>query len=242
MKTVLITGASRGIGSAIAHAFAQKGGWNLVLNCNTSADALREVQKEIESAGAAVCASVGDIADPSYVHALFAEARRQFGSVDVLICNAGIDWFGLIQDTSCEEWNRILSVNLSGVFYCAKEAIPLMLKKKEGSILNISSVFGSTGGSCEAAYSASKGGVNAFTRAAARELAPSGIRVNALALGAVDTQMNARLNPEEKAALENEIPLGRMGTPAEAAQLAYTIAADSSYLTGEIITMDGGWT
>ena len=140
-----------------------------------------------------------------------------------------------------EEWERLISVNLSSVFYCCKLAIPGMVRKKQGTIINISSVWGVCGASCEAAYSASKGGVNALTMALAKELAPSGIQVNAIACGAIDTDMNRFLEPEERNALLEEIPAGRMGTPEEAAQLVLQLAQSPSYLTGQIIRLDGGW-
>ena len=241
MKTVLITGASRGIGAAIARKFIPEGKWNLVISCSKDRGGLNKVRQEAEEEGTPCLAFVGDISDETFVRKMFAETARKFGGVDVLICCAGIDWFGVVQDTLLETWNRILSVNLTGPFLAVREAIPQMLAKKSGSILNISSVFGASGGSCESAYSASKGGLNAFTLSLAKELAPSGIRVNALLPGAIDTSMNARLSPIERAALEEEIPLGRMGTAEEAASLAYDIAVRFTYMTGALVPMDGGW-
>jgi 3-oxoacyl-[acyl-carrier protein] reductase len=241
MKTVLITGASRGIGRAIAEKFASEGGWNLVLTCSSSPDALEALYAEIRSGGTDCFISAGDISDEACVARLFSDVKKTFGGLDVLINNAGIDLFSVLQDTSLDEWNRVMSVNLTGPFLTCRAAVPLMLENKSGSILNISSVFGKTGGACESAYSASKGGLNAFTAALAKELAPSGIRVNALVLGAIDTEMNARLSPEERDSLEEEIPLGRMGTPQEAAELAFDIAVHATYMTGGLVPLDGGW-
>ncbi len=243
MKTAVITGASRGIGRAAALCFAGAEPMNLMLNCASSPAALNEVIYGInENTASRAQAFVGDVSDEQAVRDMFAETDRQFGAPDALICNAGIDWAGLLQDMTGEEWDRVLSVNLKSAFLCMKYAIPLMLKKHSGSIVLVSSVWGSAGGACEAAYSASKGGLNALARSMARELAPSGIRVNAVSFGAIDTVMNDRLSREEKDALIEEIPLGRMGTPEEAADFIYDTAFRHPYMTGQILTMDGGWT
>jgi 3-oxoacyl-[acyl-carrier protein] reductase len=241
MKTVLVTGASRGIGEAIACRFASEGGWNIIINCCSIAAALEKVKIKIESAGSPCLASVGDVSDESYIKSLFEAVSGKFGGLDVLVGCAGIDRFGVLQDTSLEEWNRVMAVNLTGNFLLAREAIPMMLEKKAGSILFISSVYGRSGASCEAAYSASKGGLNALTLSLSKELAPSGIRVNALLPGAIDTEMNARLSADERRALEEEIPLGRMGTPEEVAELAFATAVKYPYMTGGLISLNGGW-
>lgn len=242
MKTILITGASRGIGRAIAYAFAKREPSNIIITCSTDTESLQNTCTDIEHInGCTALASVGDISDEAYVKKLFILIEKKYGGLDVLINNAGIDMFGVLQDMTYEQWNRMLAVNLSSVFLCTRAAIPLMLKKHAGSIVNISSVFGTEGASCEAAYSASKGGVNAFTRAMAKELAPCGIRVNALAPGAINTSMNDRLSSDEKAELAGEIPLGRMGSPKEAAACVCFLAEEASYITGQIVTVDGGW-
>lgn len=240
-QTVLVTGASRGIGRAIATAFAKQG-YQLVITCSKSSEQLFSFQKELEdSFHIQVLASVGDLADYSYVEALFCSIQDRFGGVDILINNAGISYIGLLSDMSIDQWNCILSTNLTSVFSACKLAIPYMVHQKSGKIINISSVWGNSGASCEVAYSASKGGIHAFTRALAKELAPSNIQVNAIACGVIDTQMNACFSDEERHALEDEIPAGRFGTPAEVADLVLQTACASPYLTGQIITIDGGW-
>ena len=240
-KIALITGASRGIGAAIAHRFAKEG-YSLVINCCKSAEALIKLKENLEQTySISVLASVGDVGNSAYVCTLFQEIQQSFGTLDVVINNAGISHIGLLTDTSFEEWNRILSINLSAAFYTSKLAIPYMLAKKEGKIINISSVWGTVGASCEVAYSASKGGLNSFTKALAKELAPSNIQVNAIACGCIDTEMNQCFSSEERSALEEEIPAGRFGTPDEVAELVYTLASEHNYLTGQIITLDGGW-
>ncbi|MBQ2900374.1 MAG: SDR family oxidoreductase [Agathobacter sp.] len=239
--TVLITGASRGIGKAIAQRFAQEG-YSLILNCSKSADALFALKEElIENYHIPVLASVGNVGDYTYIQQLFEEIRTEFGGVDIVINNAGISHIGLLSDMTPEEWHNLMDINLSSAFYTSKLAIPYMLSKQQGKIINISSVWGNIGASCEVAYSASKGGLNSFTKALAKELAPSNIQVNAIACGCIDTEMNQCFSVEERQALIDEIPSGRFGTPEEVAALAFTLANESNYLTGQIITLDGGW-
>jgi len=240
-KTVLITGASRGIGRAIAVAFAGAG-CRLVITCSNSRKELLSLKQELETQlHVDVLTSIGDVSSYSYMQQLFSEITERFGGVDVLVNNAGISHIGLLSDMSIEEWNRIVNTNLTSVFSSCKLAIPYMVHRKAGKIINISSVWGITGASCEVAYSACKGGVNAFTRALAKELAPSNIQVNAIACGVIDTQMNACFSEEERTALAEEIPAGRFGLPEEVAALALQLATGNDYLTGQIITLDGGW-
>lgn len=240
-KIVLITGASRGIGKACAHAFA-KAGFHLVITCQNSTKELLELSELLERDYNVSCLpSVGDISDSDYVKTLFAEIIHRFGRLDILVNNVGISQIGLLQDMALDNWTKLLNTNLTSAFLCCQTAIPIMLAKQSGSIVNVSSVWGNIGASCETAYSASKGAVNSFTRALGKELAPSGIRVNAVALGAIETEMNGFLSCEEKQSLIDEIPLGRFGTPAEAANLILDIAVNHPYLTAQIITMDGGW-
>ena len=172
---------------------------------------------------------------------MFEQINACFGGVDILINNAGISYVGLLTDMTANDWNRIVSTNLSSVFNCCHQAIPHMVHQKEGKIVNISSVWGCIGASCEVAYSATKGGVNSFTMALAKELAPSNIQVNAIACGAIDTSMNSFLSPDEKTALIDEIPSGRLGTTKEVADFVFEICHNNSYLTGQVIRLDGGW-
>lgn len=240
-KTVLITGASRGIGSAIARAFAREG-CRLIINCSKSPNALSALATELQTTcHSEILTSVGDISDYSYTEQLFDQIAARFGGADIVVNNAGISHIGLLGDMTIEEWNHIISVNLTSAFSTSKLAIPYMLHQKSGKIINISSIWGNVGASCEVAYSACKGGLNAFTRALAKELAPSNIQVNAIACGVIDTEMNACFSDEERKALEDEIPAGRFGTPDEVAALAVQLATGNEYLTGQIITLDGGF-
>lgn len=241
-STVLITGASRGIGQAIAIAFA-KAGYQMVITCSKSEQDLCDLAEILTTHyGVEVLTSVGDIGDFYYANQLFKDIEARFGGIDVLINNAGISYVGLLTDMSIEDWNRILNTNLTAVFSTCKHAVPYMVQKQSGKIINISSVWGNVGASCEVAYSASKGGMNTFTKALAKELAPSGIQVNAISCGCIDTQMNACFSAEDIEALTEEIPAGRFGTPKEVADLVLDLAAGHNYLTGQIITLDGGWT
>lgn len=242
MKLVtLITGASRGIGEAIARHFAKEG-HPLIITCSKSKDALMALKEElVEKYHIPVLASVGNIGDYAYVKQLFEEIKKEFGGVDIVVNNAGISHIGLLTDMTAEEWQQLIDVNLSSVFYTSKLAIPYMLSKQQGKIINISSVWGNVGASCEVAYSATKGGMNSFTKALAKELAPSNIQVNAIACGCIDTEMNQCFSEEERQELIEEIPAGRFGTPEEVASLVFTLANTNSFLTGQIITLDGGW-
>ena len=239
-KTVLVTGASRGIGKAIAVKYAKKG-CNVAINCIHSEERLSQTRREIESYQTECLAFLGDMGNPADCQALFKKIRKQFGGVDVLVNNAGISYIGLLQDMTSDDWDRIVRTNLTSVFNCCRLAIPYMVEKKCGKIINISSVWGVAGASCEVAYSATKGGINAFTKALAKELAPSGIQVNAIACGAIDTEMNHFLNQEELIDLIDEIPAGRLGKAEEVADLAYHLGYKDSYLTGQVIGLDGGW-
>lgn len=236
-KTALITGASRGIGRAAAERFAEAG-WNLVLTCDQAIGELNLLAETLEQKHRASCLALrADMGCEADVDRVF----QNLEALDVLINNAGISHVGLLSDMSAEEWRRVMAVNLDSCFYASRAAIPLMLKKHSGRIINVSSVWGAQGASMEVAYSASKGGVNAFTRALAKELAPSGIQVNAVACGVIDTAMNGGLTPEDKKALREEIPADRFGTPEEAGRLIFQLTETPDYLTGQIITMDGGW-
>lgn len=239
-KTVLITGASRGIGRAIAQIFAEAG-WSVGICCKKNIAELSEVKKYIEATGSQCFDFIGDMGCYEEAQKFITEARKILGPIDCLVNNAGISHIGLLSDMHAEEWNEIIQTNLTSVFNCCKQVIPDMVARQSGSIINISSVWGSCGASCEVAYSASKGGMNAFTKALAKELAPSRITVNAIACGAIDTEMNQFLSKEERDRLIDEIPACRMGTPEEVGRLALQLAGKHSYLTGQIITLDGGW-
>ena len=236
-KKALITGASRGIGEAIAKELARQG-FDLTLTCLNSLDRLKELAGGLEKKYGISCHIFqGDMGDPETVDRLFDGLNR----LDVLINNAGISHIGLLSDMSVSQWKRVMSTNLDSCFYTCRRAIPLMVHAKQGRIINISSVWGQAGASMEAAYSASKGGVNSLTKALAKELAPSNIQVNAIACGVIDTDMSRCFAPEEMASLIEEIPADRIGRPEEVAALAGQLITAPAYMTGQIITIDGGW-
>lgn len=239
-KTVLVTGASRGIGKAVALRFAKEHD-NVAISCLKNAARLMETKAEIEKRQCACLAYAGDMGDMDCCREFFSLAAQRFGHIDILVNNAGISYIGLLQDMSSDEWDRIIRTNLTAVFNLSKLVIPGMVSRQTGHIINISSVWGNVGASCETAYSATKGALNAFTRALAKELAPSHVRVNAVACGAIDTEMNHFLTPEELAALTDQIPAGRLGTPEEVADLVWQLTQSNAYLTGQVIGLDGGW-
>ncbi len=240
-KTVLITGSSSGIGRATALLYADKG-WNVIINCNSNVAGLASLKTEIEKKGVRCLDLVRNVAQFQQVEEMFKIISNESLIPDLLINNAGIDYIGLLQDMSPEEWRRVIDCNLTSVFNCSKAVIPYYMAKHCGRIINVSSMWGNVGASCEVAYSASKGGINSFTRALGKELAPSGIAVNAVAFGAVDTRMNSFMNEEELNALTDEIPAGRLCTPDEAAMVIYRLSQMPVYVTGQILTADGGLT
>ncbi len=240
-EIAFITGASRGIGRAIAIEFA-RAGFSLAINCKQSLAELNQLAKELTDRFHIPCLTLaGDVGDENFVNLAFETIEKKLGSVTILVNNAGISHIGLLSDMSLKEWNHIMETNLTSLFCCCKRAIPDMVHNKSGRILNISSVWGNSGASCEVAYSASKGGVNSFTKALAKELAPSGISVNAIACGVIDTRMNQGFSQDERMELIEEIPAGRFGSSEEVARLALSVINSPSYLTGQIITLDGGW-
>ena len=233
----MVTGASRGIGRAIAEVLAEAG-YHLILTCNHTLPKLQATAASLEEKYGITCTVLAaDAADPAAVEKAFASLDH----LDVLVNNAGISYIGLLTDMSIEEWQRVLNTNLSSCFYTSRLAVPLMLQKHSGRIINISSVWGNVGASMEVAYSASKGGVNSFTKALAKELAPSNIQVNAISCGVIDTEMNHCFSPEEMEALREEIPADRLGQPEEVARLVLQLIQAPTYLTGQILTLDGGW-
>ena len=238
MKTALITGASRGIGKACAVKMAACG-YNLFLVCEKNIATLEKLCEELHKKyNISSKAYKADVSDLDALKSIFDDIE----DLDVLINNAGISYVGLLSDMTAEEWNRIVSVNLTSVFYTSKLAVPKMLSKHSGTIINISSVWGNVGASMEVAYSATKGGVNGFTKALAKELAPSNISVNAIACGFVDTDMNRHLSEEDLEAVKTEIPADRFATCEEIADSVYSVLTAPSYLTGQVITVDRGWT
>ncbi|SHJ69444.1 elongation factor P 5-aminopentanone reductase [Parasporobacterium paucivorans] len=239
-KTALVSGASRGIGKSTALAFASAG-YNLVITSLNSRDMLEDTRCEIQKMGMECHTYLGDMGSEENVTALFEELKYAGININVLVNNAGISHFGLLQDMTMEEWNRVLSTNLTSAFLLSKYVLPDMIRNKKGKIVNISSVWGASGASYEVAYSASKGGLNSFTRSLAKELAPSNIQVNAIACGIIDTDMNRHLSTEERREIEDEIPAGRSGSASEVADMVLKVVESPEYLTGQIITLSGGW-
>ncbi len=231
MKTALVTGSSRGIGAATARALAQDG-WRVTINYLNSRAEAEALATELGTE-----AIRADVADPAQVKAMFEAA----GPFELLVCNAGIAWSGLLQDMTDAEWRRIFDVNVNGMFHCCREAIPHMVEKKRGCIICTSSILGVRGGSCETAYSATKGAVISFVKGLAKELGPSGIRVNAVAPGAVDTDMLSCFTAEDKAAMAEASALGRIGRPEDIARVtAFLASGAASFVTGQIVGADGG--
>lgn len=239
-KTVLISGSGRGIGRAIATRFAKEG-YKIAINANKSKDELEGTKDYLISLGVPVLVGQGDVGNYEFCKDFVDEIKNTLGSVDILVNNAGISHIGLLSDMKPNEWNEVINTNLTSLYNLSSLVIPDMVRKSAGKIINISSVWGNVGASMEVAYSASKGGMNSFTKALAKELAPSNIQVNAIACGAIDTEMNSFLDSNELAALIDEIPASRLGKPEEVAELAYSLATGNDYLTGQIISLDGGW-
>ncbi len=242
VKTVLITGASRGIGAAAARLFAENG-WNVAVNYLKNAAAAQNLVSELNE-GRPGCARAFecDVADFSAAERMSREAEETFGGVTCLVNNAGISLDALITDTSPEQWARVFAVNSTGVFNCTRAVLPGMIRRKSGSIVNIASMWGETGGSCEVAYSASKGAIIAFTKALAKEVGPSGIRVNCVSPGLIDTEMNSNLTPADISALCEETPLGRAGTPRDVAQAVLYLASEgAAFISGQVLGANGGF-
>ena len=239
-KTVVVTGASRGIGRAVSIYYAQNG-FNVCICCRKNSEMLEKVRQEILNYGVECIAYTGDIGNFQKCETFFKLIAQSYSKIDILVNNAGISHIGLLQDMSPDEWQNIVEANLTSVFNCCKLAIPIMLSRHAGKIVNISSVWGCVGASTEVAYSATKGGINSFTKALAKELAPSNIQVNAIACGIIDTDMNGFLNDDELQSVLDEVPAGRIGKPEDVAKLAFDITNTSDYLTGQVIKLDGGW-
>ena len=240
-KTILVTGSSRGIGKAIAEKFA-KGNFNVVINCVNSFEKLLEVEESLKCFNSNIFAVKCDISKYNEGREMFQNINKVFGGIDILVNNAGISYIGLFNEMLPEQWNKLIDVNLKGVYNCTHLALPYMIHNKSGTVVNISSVWGNVGASCEAVYSSVKGAVNSFSKALAKELGPSNIRVNAIACGAIETEMNDFLSKDEKNELIEEIPFMRFGKAEEVAEVAYFLSSEySTYMSGQVIAMDGAW-
>lgn len=240
MKSIIITGASRGIGYNTALLLADDFDY-IAICCSKDTEGLTKLKSAIVAKSKLCATFIGDVSDYDFVHNMVDTVIKEAGEITVLINNAAISQVGLFTDTTPSNWQHILNVNLNSVYNFCYTVVPYMVRKKAGKIINISSVWGLVGASCEVAYSTTKGAINAFSKALAKELAPSNIAVNAIAFGAVDTSMNGQLSPEDVDALCDEIPYGRMCTTGEAAQAIKGLLDMPGYMTGEIIKVDGGW-
>ena len=240
MPNVLITGASRGIGAAAARQFGAEG-WNVILGYCSSGDRALALAEELEAGGVRALALEGDVSDSLQAAALV-EGALCFGPLDALVCCAGVALpQQLLIDTTDEQWRRVMGVDLDGVFYTIRAAYPAFVRQQRGSIITVSSMWGVTGGSCEAPYSAAKAGVIGLTQALAKELGPSHVRVNCVAPGVIATEMNAHLSQADMEALGEETPLGRIGSPEEVAKAITFLASDrASFITGQVLRVDGG--
>lgn len=239
-KVAIVTGASRGIGKGIAIELA-KAGACVVINYKSNDEAAEITLREISELGAYALKIKGDVSDYEFSKQLIRTTIEKLGKVDILVNNAGISKVGLFMDEEPAEWDNILNVNLKGTINCSHSVVREMIKQKSGVIINISSMWGNVGASCEVIYSASKGAINSFTKALAKELAPSGIRVNAIAPGVIDTEMNSWLSLKERQLLASEIPMMKFGEVQDVGKLVtFLVSENSKYITGQVITIDGG--
>ena len=241
MSIVLITGASRGIGAATARLFAQEG-WDVAVNYNRSEAAAQALVAELTALGVRSCAIKADVSDPAQAKSMVEQTVSVLGGLDVLVCNAGIALpQQLLTDTTDEQWRSVFAANVDGMFYTIRAAVPHFVHQKAGRIITLSSMWGLTGGSCEVAYSATKGAVIAMTKALAKELGPSGITVNCVAPGVIDTEMNAHLDEESLSALREETPLERVGTPEDVARSIFFLSGmGGQFVTGQTLQPNGG--
>ena len=241
MNTVLVTGGSKGIGSAIAEEFASLG-YAVAINYNKSEEKAKALSLELmKKYKVPVGAYKADVRDRNEVAHVVAKIKDELGTIVILVNNAGISTQKEFSQITNEEWKAMLSTHLDGAFNCTQEVMHDMIYRQYGKIINISSMRGVTGGSCEVHYSTAKAGIIGFTKALAKELAPSNISVNAISCGVIDTAMNSCFDEEERQCLADEIPAGRFGKADEVASLSFSLANESSYLTSQVITLDGGW-
>lgn len=240
MKYALITGASGGIGAATARAFAQAG-YGVAIHAHRSVDKLHALAQELSALSVPVLEVCADLSDPVQAKSMVDNVLEKFCQLDILICCSGLSHVGLVTDIDPQQWKTLFGVNVDGMHYCCQAVLPHMVHRKEGCILTVSSMWGQVGASCEVAYSATKGAVIAYTKALAQEVGPSNIRVNCIAPGVIATEMNAHLSPEDMAALADETPLGRIGTPEECASCALFLASEgASFVTGQVLAPNGG--
>ncbi len=241
MKTAVITGASRGIGRETARLFAERG-YNTVICYNESKDQAESLCFELKREGCSAVTYKVDVSVSSQVKEMFSHIYEKFGNIDVLVNNAGVSSFGLITDIADEEFERVNGINYGGTFYCAREAARYMLKNHKGSIVNVSSMWGINGSSCESVYSASKAAVIGLTKALSKELGPSGIRVNCVTPGVINTDMNAHFDADTIAELADNASLCRIGEDREVAEAIFFLASEkASFITGQVLSVDGGF-
>ena len=238
-KVVLVTGGSRGIGAEIVKLLA-KSGHTVILNYNKSEDCAKSVENELKNLGYTVDIFKADVSKKEEAESLIKFVLEKYGRIDVLINNAGISQTKLFTDITDEDWQNMMDNNLNSAFYCTRETVKNMIHNKQGLIINMSSIWGVTGASCEVHYSTAKAGLIGFTKALAKELGPSNIRVNAIAPGIIDTDMCKEYFAEEKEKIKEEIPLERIGTAENIAKCVKWLIEDD-YVTGEVISINGGW-